>query len=133
MIELTKDTKEIEFFVTDEGMIQAMIDAGIIEKAKTQHADNTIANDILAEADRIINGERQEQYGKPEDSFALIASYWNVYLESIYKNGQYVMTLQAEDVAIMMCLLKIARTQGGQKKKDNYTDICGYAALAADL
>ena len=32
----------------------------------------------------------------------------------------------------MMCLLKIARANAS-KKKDNYVDIAGYAALAARL
>jgi len=89
-----------------------------------------IKNDILAEANRIINGERQKQYGIPEYSFALIAKYWNSYLEKNYDNS---FGIYPHDVAMMMCLLKIARTQGGNKKKDNYVDICGYAALAADL
>lgn len=110
-----------------------------------------IKNDILAEADRIINGERQEQYGKPEDSFVLIAEYWNRYLQILLKSlmeeyeddftfgkaREYefytCFGVESKDVAMLMCLLKIARTQGGQEKKDNYVDICGYAALAADL
>lgn len=89
-----------------------------------------IKNDILAEADRIINGERCEQYGKAEDSFELIAEYWTVYIEN---HSGYGISLNAHDVAMMMCLLKIARTHGVEKKKDNYVDICGYAALGADL
>lgn len=39
--------------------------------------------------------------------------------------------LEAEDVAIMMILLKIARIQTGTFKPDNYIDIAGYAACAA--
>lgn len=88
-----------------------------------------ITNDILAEADRIINGERQEQYGKAEDNFDLIAQYWEIYLDNKNNDGNYRITTQ--DVATMQMLLKIARTQGGQAKRDNYVDIAGYAALAA--
>jgi len=101
-------------------------------------------NDILAEADKIINGERQEQYGKPEDAFESIASLWNAYFISILKDlqsanncfhaesweGEFI--IKAHDVAMMMVLLKVARTNG-QKKIDNYIDIAGYAALAARL
>jgi uncharacterized protein DUF6378 len=82
-------------------------------------------NDILAEADKIINGERNEQYGEAEDNFEAIARLWSAYLGA--KSG-----LSGHDVAMLMILLKIARTNG-RKKKDNYVDICGYAALAAKL
>ena len=41
--------------------------------------------------------------------------------------------LEAEDVAIMMILLKIARIQTGTFKPDNYIDIAGYAACAAEV
>lgn len=32
---------------------------------------------VLDEAKIIINGERQDQYGNPEDNFALIARLWS--------------------------------------------------------
>lgn len=94
-------------------------------------------SDILAEADKIIHGERNEQYGKAEDAFDNIADLWNVYIGQQWQNDDgvklgYCYQLNAHDVAIMMILLKIARTQG-TKKKDNYVDIAGYAALAARL
>ena len=110
---------------------------------------NKLINEILEEADRIINGERQEQYGKAEDCFELIADYWNIYvkhkLEGFVKSNPQALDVGLEswnfeerilnehDVAMMMILLKIVRTQGRKKKNDNYVDIAGYAALAAKL
>lgn len=79
---------------------------------------------ICEEALTTINGARQDQYGNPEDTFALIASLWSAYL------GTEVL---AENVADMMCLLKMAREKGGKGKRDNMVDLIGYAALGADM
>lgn len=86
--------------------------------------------DSLNEAHSIINGERQDSYGNPEDSFGLIAEYWSTYLRKEYNSDHH--HLRAKDVAHMMMLFKIARCTGQQFKRDNYIDIQGYAAIAAD-
>ena len=77
---------------------------------------------VLIEAHKTINGERQNVYGSPEDSFALIADYWNVFLGSRLENndpGEGGIT--AYDVAMMMVLFKIAREEN-QHKDDNLVD-----------
>lgn len=79
---------------------------------------------VLDEARKTINGDRQDAYGNPEDSFSMIAELWTAYLD------KYV---SPQDVAMMMALLKIARQKTGKGKRDNFVDICGYAALAADM
>ena len=85
--------------------------------------------DCLDEAKKTICGERQDVYGSPENSFAIIADYWNVYLDTIaYMEPR----LTAKDVAHMMVLFKMARVQGQRPSRDNYVDLCGYAAIAAD-
>lgn len=78
---------------------------------------------VLAEAGRVINGERQDAYGNPEDSFTDIADLWGWYL------GR---PLLPSDVAMMMALLKFAREKH-QHKRDNIVDACGYLALYADI
>ena len=78
---------------------------------------------LLDEAKQTITGERQDQYGAPEDSFARIAGYWSIYL------GRQVSAL---DVAHLMALMKLARAQGQGFRRDNYVDLAGYAAIAAD-
>ncbi len=99
---------------------------------------------ILMQALDIINGDRQDKYGKPEDSFALIAEYWNSYLISLQKtilekNGfnpkeyKLVHMLDCKCVAEMMMLFKIARMSGQVPNLDNYLDLVGYAGLAADM
>ena len=78
---------------------------------------------LLDEAKQTITGERQDQYGAPEDSFPRIAAYWMIYL------GTFVSPL---DVAHLMALMKLARAQGQGFRRDNYVDLAGYAAIAAD-
>lgn len=85
---------------------------------------------ILNDALRIINGERQNQYGNPEDSFAIIASLWRTYLTA--RNVKRI-RISSKDVAMMMTLMKIAREVGGSGKADNFIDAAGYIGLAADM
>jgi hypothetical protein len=86
--------------------------------------------DSLNEAHAIINGERQDTYRNPEDSFLVIAQYWSNYLQQVYNSDHH--HLRALDVAHMMMLFKIARCSGQKTRRDNYIDIQVYAAIAAD-
>lgn len=85
---------------------------------------------VLEEAKRCICQDRQNQYGAPEDSFFTIAQFWSTYLIGENKLNHI---LSKEDVALMMVLLKVARTNGHKHHVDNYVDMAGYAALAAEL
>lgn len=78
---------------------------------------------ILDEAKKCVCGDREEDYGSPENSFGLIGQLWTVYLDTL---------VTSKDVAMMMALLKIARTKGGDKM-DNFVDLAGYAACAGEL
>lgn len=82
-----------------------------------------IADMILQDALVTVNN-RKDSYGAAEQSFTGIARLWSVYL-----NKQ----ISAEDVALLMCLFKIAREKNGAGKPDNLIDLCGYAALAAEV
>lgn len=89
--------------------------------------DKALTSPTLEKANTIINGERQDQYGNPEDSFALIAEYWNIYL-----NSKKSRPLDAFDVAIMMSLFKHARMSGQKWHSDNAVDAVGYLAILCD-
>ena len=80
--------------------------------------------EILETAIQTVCADRQDQYGEPENTFTDIAKLWSVYL------GR---TVSAEDAALMMALLKIARMKAGKFKADNYVDLCGYGALAYEV
>ena len=79
---------------------------------------------ILDSAIQCVCSDREAQYGSPEDSFNRIAKLWTAYNDVTYT---------AHDVAMMMSLLKVARIAEGRFKDDNYTDLAGYAACAAEI
>jgi hypothetical protein len=85
---------------------------------------------ILETAAGYVTKDREQQYGSPENNFMTIAGFWQQYI--ITKHGTYI-EVTAEDVANMMCLLKIGRIASGQKKDDNYIDLAGYAACAGEI
>lgn len=80
--------------------------------------------DILDCARIAVTGERERQYGKPEDNFAIIAKLW-----SAYKGDSFTPL----DVAMMMSLLKIARIKTGVGTVDSFVDLAGYAACAGEI
>lgn len=84
----------------------------------------TIREEILQQAKICVCTDREAAYGAPENNFARIANLWNA-----YKPGNFA----PHDVAIMLALLKIGRIASGKVKADNYIDLAGYAACAAEL
>jgi hypothetical protein len=89
--------------------------------------------EILQTATQYVTSDRESQYGSPEDNFSTVADLWSNYLFGKGKNNGGNVKINAEDVAVMMCLLKIARIASGQKKDDNYIDLAGYAACAGEI
>ena len=82
------------------------------------------AASILAKAADLVDGDRDKQHGNRHECHAAIAALWSAFL---------AVNIEAEDVALMMALLKIARTQHGEPDPDNYIDGVGYIALAGEL
>lgn len=80
--------------------------------------------DILQEAGVVINGDRDMQYGTPEENFARIADLWTVHL------GIRVLP---HDVAAMMILLKVARLRVSPDNEDHWIDMAGYAACGGEV
>lgn len=78
----------------------------------------------LEKAKEIVCGHRENEYGSPEDNFKTIADFW-----SVYKGVEFT----ANDVAMMMALLKIARIRTGTATEDSYVDLAGYAACGAEI
>ncbi len=78
---------------------------------------------ILQEAERLTNGDRQAQYGPPDQDFRRTADMWTAIWRHKLLPGESFSTI---DVAIAMILLKCSR-QTHQQKRDNWTDIAGYA------
>ena len=79
--------------------------------------------ETLARARECVCGEREQDYGTPEDNFGKISALWSAYTGYDYT---------PKDVALMMALLKIARA-ASSNSMDNYVDLAGYAACAAEV
>jgi hypothetical protein len=86
---------------------------------------------ILDAVKATICSDRQDVHGAPEETHTRIAHFWNEYLALDNKGTNRYITPQ--DVAIMMCLFKIARQAANPNHFDNIHDLIGYAAIAGEL
>lgn len=89
--------------------------------------------DILWEAKKCICGQREQDYGKAEDNFRLIASLWEPYIRTRCMSDGSDVSIQPEDVAMLMALLKIARICSGTGTADSFVDLAGYAACGGEI
>lgn len=87
---------------------------------------------ILDEAKKCVCGNREQDYGGPEDSFRLIAQLWESYIRDRVV-GIADVCVNPEDVAIMMALLKIARLSANPEHMDSWVDLAGYAACGGEI
>ena len=82
------------------------------------------AEDISAKAAALVGGERAKSHGDKAVNHANIGRLWSAYL------GVSITPVQ---VALMMALLKIARTQSGSLNLDDFIDLAGYAGCAGEM
>ena len=88
--------------------------------------------EILKEAEKCVCGNREQDYGSPENNFRTIATFWAAYLNTKHDSDVNI-TIDPEDVAAMLALLKIARIASGRMKDDNWIDLAGYAACGGEI
>lgn len=74
---------------------------------------------ILAEAEEIVNGSRQSDYGDANESFSRIAI-----IASVMTGKE----LSPEDCCAVLMAVKLVR-ESFNHKRDNLVDLCGYAEL----
>ena len=99
--------------------------SGNEEETTTTSETTTLRVEALREAARIISGERNKQYGDPEDNFERTAKIWSVTLGINITN---------EDVAMMMVGLKVARYASKSGfQPDTWVDIAGYAGCGYEV
>lgn len=67
-------------------------------------------SETLDKAKACVCGQRENEYGSPEDNFAAIAGFW-----SVYKGVEFT----ANDT--------------GTATDDSYVDLAGYAACGAEI
>ena len=86
--------------------------------------------DILKKTEKLVSGDRGAKHGDMVATHENIARLWSSYLQNKFKLN---LNLLPEDVANLMTLLKIARTQAGKFNLDDFIDACGYAAIAGEI
>ena len=80
--------------------------------------------ELLTKAHTLVSGDREKDYGDKVKNHNNIAKLWSAYLDT---------PVTAHDVAILMTLLKVARTKLGQVSEDTYIDMSAYGAIAGEI
>lgn len=81
--------------------------------------DPTVAVDAI----RLVDEDRNDSYGPPEENLSRIAAMWGAYIGA---------DITAEDVALMMVLVKISRSKAGYSR-DNAVDGVAYFLIHDSL
>jgi len=85
---------------------------------------------ILEQTKKLVSKDREDKHGDKVINHENISRLWSGYLQNKFKLNLVVLP---EDVANLMALLKIARTQAGKHNIDDYVDACGYSAIAGEI
>ena len=83
-----------------------------------------LTKEYLETAVKLITGPRAKDYGDKIQNHCNIAKLWSAYLDR---------EITAHDAAVMMALLKVARTKLGAVSKDTYIDMSAYSAIAGEI
>tara|TARA_R110002072_G_scaffold135659_2_gene277207 strand:+ start:2047 stop:2388 length:342 start_codon:yes stop_codon:yes gene_type:complete len=82
------------------------------------------SSELLVKASELVSGDRQVDYGDKLINHVNISNLWSAYTN---------MNIGPHDVAVMMCLLKIARLKQGSRTEDTYLDASAYMAIAREI
>ena len=85
--------------------------------------DQLNTKDLLTTAMKLVGGDRHKDYGDKVKNHNNIAKLWSAYKD---------VEITPHDVAIMMVLLKIARTKLGAVSSDTYIDGSAYMSIAGE-
>lgn len=86
-------------------------------------------SEILLTAEKLVTGDRAVLYGDYRKNYGSVAILWKAYFEA---QDIPCPTFTAEDVMMMLALMKIGRSMNGEHE-DNYIDACGYLALVGEV
>jgi hypothetical protein len=83
--------------------------------------------DLLVEANGLVNGDRQVAYGSPRPAYVAQAKVWSGLLSHKLKED-----LTPEDVALLLAGMKLVR-EVRKHKRDNMVDLVGYTLVLAHV
>ena len=84
-----------------------------------------IRSQILSRASDIINGNREDTYGTPQQNFACVAQIWSAILG---------IEISPAQVCLCMVGVKMARAATGKiDHEDNWVDMSGFAACGGEV
>lgn len=86
--------------------------------------------DILDKASNLIMNDRAKQHGDIVINHGNIARLWSAYLTN---KTRVNIPISEQDVALMLSLFKIGRTQNGNHTDDNYIDGAAYLAIGGEI
>jgi len=105
----------------DEVALKWIINAGVAGRAGAGPPTTPSNESILQEAQRLVHGDRGNNYGHPFDDFGRTAGMVSALLQHKLREP-----LTQEDVAMMMVCVKLSR-EANRPKRDNRVDVAGYA------
>lgn len=85
----------------------------------SEATSQTLSGSPLENALVVVNGDRQSDYGSPEENMQTIANLWGELLN---------ISVTSEQVCLMMIALKLAR-ESHKHKEDNLIDMAGYVEI----
>lgn len=89
--------------------------------------------EILEAAEKCVCGDRDDQYGSPENLFDLIAKLWEPIIRARCVSPGADVCVGAVMVALLMAELKIARAATNAGHMDSWVDGCGYLACGGEI
>lgn len=90
--------------------------------------------EVLKRAMDCVCGQREQDYGTPENNFHTIGVFWSTYLRAAHPELNLAINqITPKDVAAMMSLLKVARIATGTGTADSFVDLAGYAACGGEI
>ncbi|MHB1772286.1 MAG: DUF6378 domain-containing protein [Acidimicrobiales bacterium] len=107
--------------VAGDDVVSILVPGSSKSQATETEPPATKKENVLEEADRIVHGDRRQDYGSPRESFQVIASLWG---------PVFGVTVTPEQVALAMIELKVARILAGAGR-DSIVDVAGYAGTLA--
>lgn len=110
---------------------------GFTEPAPVRRGNVNKRAEVLHTAEELINGERAQTYGPPEESFGRIAELLNAMgwrVDNWHTPGQEsYRKLNAVDAALALTQLKVSRIISSPDHEDSWVDAAGYIALGAEI